>query len=264
MTAAAPVSDPPLIPAPARYGPIVANTAEPSVLQNLAGGEGPARIKHILNGGHVGGGLAIVEFVELPPGSSCGIHLHAEREEIYYICAGAAEMTVNGGKLTVTAGDLVTCPLGTVHGIGVPADAGEPMSFFVAEMKPGSAPPRAAVSRVAMPAELGSCAGWRGGGHLQDTQVATIDLTGYLTGNWRQFSLIEVPPGDTLGPARLQPGITEVLFVAGGCAEITVAGTTAQGGPGLTVATGLGAEVALRNTSPRSTLTVISTEVAAA
>jgi hypothetical protein len=52
------------------------------------------------------------------------------------------------------------------------------------------------------------------------------------------------------------------LFVLSGAAEVTAAGTSAKGGRGLTVGTSLGAEVTVRNTSPRSPLTVISTRVA--
>jgi len=262
MTGALPVAGAPEYPAPVTYGTIVANTREPSVISRLVGGSGTAEVKHVLNGMHVPAAVAIVEHVRLVPGASCGLHLHAEREEIYYILSGAAVMTVNGDKITVGPGDLITCPLGTVHGIGVPPEAAEPMSFFVVEALPGAGPPKMPPLRVSMPAELDGCAGYRGGGHAQETRVATVRLADYLTGPLRGFTLIEIPPGDVLGPARLPAGIAEILFVTAGQAKITAAGTTAEGGYGLTVAAPLGAEMTIANTSGESSLTVISTQAA--
>ena len=55
--------------------------------------------KQVINGMHLpGGGWGCVEVVDLEPGSSCGEHLHAAREEIYVITAGHAVMRVNGDE----------------------------------------------------------------------------------------------------------------------------------------------------------------------
>lgn len=265
MTAAGVTVGPqPRIPAAERYGVITGDITGLGTVRDLVGGKGAARWKQVINGMHLpGGGWGCVEYVELPPGASCGRHLHAEKEEIYYILAGTARMSVNSEELEVTAGDLVTCPLGTTHGIEAPASGGEPVRFFVVEAAPGLSGPVAPVVRVPMPAQLSACEGYRGGGHGQDTLVAVADLTLYLTGALQRFSLIEIPGGGELGPWQVPAGRAEVLFVAGGTAEVTAAGTRAQGGFGLTVGTSLAATVSIRNPDPANPLRVISTEAAA-
>jgi quercetin dioxygenase-like cupin family protein len=263
VTAGTVIGGPPRIPMPGSYGVITADLSGLGEVRNLVGGSGTALWKQLINGMHLPGPWGCVEYVELRPGASCGRHLHAAREEVYYILDGTARMSVNGDEVAVTPGDLITCPIGTIHGIGVPEDAGQGMSFLVIEMSPGGGPPKAPPYRIPVPASLDGCAGYRGGGRLQETLLAAIDLGELLTGPWGRFSLIEVPAGDALGPSRLPPGIAEVLFVADGAAEVTAAGVLASGGRGLTVGTPLGADVGIRNAAPDGPLTVISVQVAA-
>lgn len=262
MTSPLLIGDPPEIPGPASYGLITSGVGVPAVIRNLVGGEGTARWTMLIYGMHLPGPWGTVEYVELGPGSSCGTHLHDRREEVYYILGGAAVMTVNGRKVDVAAGDLVTCPLGTVHGIGVPDGAAEGMRMLVIEVSPGpSAPPRQP-ARITVPPLLAPCGGYRGGGHGQETRAAVVDLARHLTGPWRKFSLIEIPVGDSLGPYRLPAGTAEVLFVQDGLGEITAAGTRFGASEGIAAGPGLDAEVLIRNISPRRPLLVLSAEVA--
>ncbi|MGH3190965.1 MAG: cupin domain-containing protein [Streptosporangiaceae bacterium] len=263
MTAGTPIGAAPRIPAAARYGVITTDISGLGEVRHLVGGTGAARWKQLVNGMHQPGGWGCVEYVELPPGASCGRHLHATREEIYYILSGTAVMSINGEETPVTAGEMITCPLGTIHGIGVPADAGQMMCFFVVEVLPAAAPPLCAPVVVAMPQQLQDCQGYRGGGHGQDIRAAVVDLTRYLTGPWRRFTLIEVPADDVLGPYQLAGGVTEVLFVVGGSAEIAAGDAAVKGGAGLCAATSLDAGVTVRNLDGGRPLLVISTEVAA-
>jgi mannose-6-phosphate isomerase-like protein (cupin superfamily) len=254
----------PRVPPPAAYGVITCDTEGMGTVRGLVGGSGQARWKQVINGMHLpGGGWGCVEVVELAPGSSCGEHLHAAREEIYVITAGQAVMRDNGDEIAVSEGDLITCPLGTVHGIGVPAGADQSMRMLVVEAAPGTSRPPGWPVRIPLPGCLGPCQGYRGGGEGQDTRVAVADLTRHLSGNWQRCSLIEIPPGESLGPYRLPPAVAEVLFIAAGSAQITAAGTRTEGGRGLTVGTSLGAEVTVCNLSPDRPLTVLSTEVIA-
>jgi mannose-6-phosphate isomerase-like protein (cupin superfamily) len=254
----------PRVPPPAAYGVITSDTAGMGTVRNLVGGQGEASWKQVINGMHLpGGGWGCVEVVDLSPGSSCGEHLHATREEIYVITAGQAIMRVNGDEIAVSEGDLITCPLGTVHGIGVPAGADQVTRLLVIEAAPGTSRPPASAVRISLPATLGPCQGYRGGGEGQETRVAVADLTRHLSGNWQRCSLIEIPPGENLGPYRLPVAVAEVLFVATGSAQITAAGVESAGGEGLTVGTSLGAEILVRNLSPDRPLTVLSTEVRA-
>lgn len=260
---AVPVGPAPGIPAPAAYGVISCDLAGLGTVRGLVGGDGQAKWKQVINGMHLPGGWGCVEYVQLPPGSSCGRHLHATREEIYVILDGAAVMTINGDETPVNAGDLITAPLGTIHGIGVPPDAGQAMSMLVVEALPGSGRPPGQPVRIPLRGRLGWCQGWRGGSGLDETRVAVADLGPLLTGGLRRCTLIEIAPMDELGEYQLPPGTAEVLFVASGEAEITAGDAKVTGHAGLTVGTSLEARVKIRNLSTCGPLTVISTEAAA-
>jgi len=81
-------------------------------------------------GSHNGGGLtsAYSFFTKAPdlklifrkrvlrPGSSIGYHLQKE-DEIYYIAEGHGELTMNGEKIAVRAGDAILTRGGNSHGL---------------------------------------------------------------------------------------------------------------------------------------------------
>jgi mannose-6-phosphate isomerase-like protein (cupin superfamily) len=52
----------------------------------------------------------------LHPGAAIGYHLQKE-EEIYYISSGSGEMTMNGEKFMVRAGDAILTLAGSSHGL---------------------------------------------------------------------------------------------------------------------------------------------------
>jgi mannose-6-phosphate isomerase-like protein (cupin superfamily) len=249
------------IPPADSYGVITNDTGGLGEIRNLVGGTGTARWKQLINGMHLAGAWGPVEYVELPPGASCGDHLHAEREEIYYIVDGSAVMHVNGQDVEVAAGDLITCPLGTVHGIGVPGEADQPMHFFVVELFPHQGPPRAAV-RIGVRDQLQPAPGYRGYTG-DDVRVARVDLTRYFTGPWRSFTEIEVPADTAVSPYQAEPGTVEVLFVTEGEAELTAGSQVLKGGHGLCLGSSLGSSLTVRNPSSSRVLRLISTQVAA-
>lgn len=251
------------------YGPIISRAeGNLSEVHRLVGGTGTALWVHLLNGMHIAGPWGCVEFVTLPPGSSCGLHRHDEREAFYYVVSGTAAMTINGREVPVAAGDLVTCPIGTVHGIAVPAGAGEQASFLVVEAYPGG---RAAQGRQRRWAripmrDLEPTEGFWDSGHGGDVSVAQVNLgqPEYdLTGGLSRVTVIEIPEGETLGPYRYPAGISPVLFTVSGDAEITAGDAAAKGGAGLCVAAGLGGEVTVRNLSESRALVLLSTEMKA-
>lgn len=61
--------------------------------------------------------LSFVDYVEIPPGSSIGIHTHDENEEIYFIVEGSGTMHTNGEDFAVSGGDLVLNRRGWTHGL---------------------------------------------------------------------------------------------------------------------------------------------------
>jgi mannose-6-phosphate isomerase-like protein (cupin superfamily) len=253
------------IPAAVSYGSIINSGDSFGLVESLVGGTGSCWWTQLVNGMHAAWGLRCVEHVKIPPGASCGTHLHDKAEEIYYILDGTAVMTVNDHEFEVAAGQLITCPLGTTHGIGVPAGAPEPMSFLVVEVFPGSAPPLAQPERYRVRDHLRASEGYRGY-QSDDLQLAHVDLARCFTGPWLGFTEIVIPPHDALpphdrlGPYTLPGRGAEVLFVADGEAEISAGTQVLKGGRGACLAAALGAPVTVRNLSPRQDLRVLSVQ----
>lgn len=81
-------------------------------------------------GPHDGGGYTTVApfFANVPdfklafrkrilhPGSTIGYHLQ-KIDEVYYILSGTGEMTMNGNKFSVSAGDAILTRPGSSHGL---------------------------------------------------------------------------------------------------------------------------------------------------
>jgi len=247
------------IPPITEYGVIFNDASGLGEVDHLVGGSGSARWKTIINGMHLPGPWNVVEYVVIPPGASCGQHQHTATEEIYFILAGSAEMHINGTPVEVRAGDLITCPIGTVHGIA--NHGAEDMRFFVVEVFPGHGAPPAA-EHISVHDQLRYVAGYRRNDG-DDLRVAQVNLTTHFTGPWRVFSEIEIPPGEAIGPYHPPRGMAEVLFVVDGEAEVTAASQVRKGGPGLCVGAALGASLTIRNCSDAKPLRLISTEVRA-
>ncbi len=247
------------IPPITEYGVIVNDASGLGEVDHLVGGSGTCRWKTIINGMHLPGAWNVVEYVVIPPGASCGQHQHRQTEEIYYILTGTAQMHIDGSPVQVHAGDLITCPIGTTHGI---ANHGEQdMRFFVVEVFPGQGGSPGA-ERIAVHQRLRYVAGYR---HYDgdDLRVAQVNLTRRFTGPWRAFSEIEIPPDEAIGPYHPPRGVAEVLFVVEGEAEVTAGPTVRKGGHGLCVGAALGSTLTVRNPSDCQPLRLISTEVRA-
>ena len=53
----------------------------------------------------------------LSPGQSTARHFHPRAEEIYFVLAGRAQMTIEGETRTLETGDAIAIPAGTRHQI---------------------------------------------------------------------------------------------------------------------------------------------------
>ncbi len=238
-----------------RYGPITNTIEGLGITRQLVGGEGACRWKMLMYGMHLGLPWNTVEYVVIPPGASCGEHLHARTEEIYYILEGSATMYINGDSLQVTAGDLITTPIGVRHGIA--NQTAQDMVLFVVEVFPGSRAGQEP-TRIALPQRLQKTAAFRGADGR--TPVAAINVAEWLTGAWREFTLAEIPPAGTLGPYRCDEGV-EVLFVVDGQADAAFGDESISGTAGLCVAVPVGMPRSISNTASELPLALICTEV---
>lgn len=70
----------------------------------------------------------------VPPGASTTPHYHAKIEEIYYILAGTANLTIGMETQPVGPGDAIAIPPGQVHAI---SNTGNEMLTFLCCCAPG-------------------------------------------------------------------------------------------------------------------------------
>jgi quercetin dioxygenase-like cupin family protein len=55
--------------------------------------------------------------ITLKPGCSIGYHVHEADSELFYLMKGEVLYNDNGVECTLTAGDVMICPVGTGHAI---------------------------------------------------------------------------------------------------------------------------------------------------
>lgn len=250
------------VPPAGEYGDVITPISGLAEVHCMAGGKGVTEWMQLFSPFHLPGGWdGPIEYVVLNPGASCGAHLHDRREGIYYILSGSAAMRVNGQDVPVTAGDVVTCPIGTRRWIGTPETAEEPMAFLVVEMHPRGAGLPQEPQRIRMGDRVTDALGWweyPG----DDLDVATVDLRRLLTGPWATFAQAEIPADTAIGPHRPPPGTAQLVLPVTGEVEITIGHEQVKCGPGLPrLAIGAVSPVTVRNTSTSQPLKLITLSV---
>ncbi|NLL62875.1 MAG: cupin domain-containing protein [Ruminococcaceae bacterium] len=80
-------------------------------IENFVGGEG-----HVLAKRYIDNAGKIMKLT-LPIGSSVGLHVHADNQEIAYIISGTGTHLYNGKKEEIVPGVAVYCPKGQEHSI---------------------------------------------------------------------------------------------------------------------------------------------------
>lgn len=94
-----------------------ADSLHPQKKDNVCGGKGSIYVTRLLQPEeiyHAGRG---VSKVVIPPGGSCGEHLHTADCEAYYILKGKALVLDNGWSHELHCGDLIYCGVGGTHAI---------------------------------------------------------------------------------------------------------------------------------------------------
>ncbi|HEX8125467.1 MAG TPA: cupin domain-containing protein [Allosphingosinicella sp.] len=199
-----------------KYGIVVNDTTGLGSTSAQIGGAGTALWKMLMNGTHLVGPYNCVEYVVLPPDSSVGIHTHQRTEEIYYIISGSPVMSINGEERGCRAGDLITAPIGTRHGI---RNAGpDDVEFFVVEVFPGAGP-SGAVLHV----------------NLEDRDAERrVPLSEVLSGGWKFVECLEIDAGRDVDLGSTED--SEILFILDGSAEISVHDSSFDAGRGFALA----------------------------
>jgi mannose-6-phosphate isomerase-like protein (cupin superfamily) len=103
------------------------------VLVGSQGGEvvmdGQIRIRVLEDGTHTGHRIGITENVLGPAVTGPAQHIHREHVEAFYVLSGTVRFTSGTEHADVTAGGLLTVPIGVPHGFANP-DADEPATFL--------------------------------------------------------------------------------------------------------------------------------------
>ena len=86
-------------------------------VENMAGGQGHALIKRLLDEKQLNGKCRLYAEVTLEPGCSLGYHEHHNESETYYILSGKGIYSDNGTLRMVSAGDVTFTPDGQGHGL---------------------------------------------------------------------------------------------------------------------------------------------------
>jgi mannose-6-phosphate isomerase-like protein (cupin superfamily) len=112
---------------------IIRNFLEaPSQLQSIHDGQGRGKNSRVFDNADFDTPLKFINYVELEPESSVGLHRHGDNEEVYVVLSGNGIMTVNGERQAVKTGDLILNKPGSEHGLE--NTAGEPLRFLAFEV----------------------------------------------------------------------------------------------------------------------------------
>jgi mannose-6-phosphate isomerase-like protein (cupin superfamily) len=104
------------------------------IVHNDHGGVGSLRAYRAFDRTRHTSGIAFIDLVVLPSGSSIGLHQHGDDQETYVILSGSGVMTLDGSEHRVGPGDLIrNAPYGR-HGLV--NDGTEDLHLLVFEIAP--------------------------------------------------------------------------------------------------------------------------------
>lgn len=94
-----------------------ADEMELELRENMRGGNGTVRIKHIFKSDELKGKARMMAEITLPEGGSIGFHKHDQEEEIFYFISGQGKVDDQGTIKEVKAGDAVLTGGGNGHAV---------------------------------------------------------------------------------------------------------------------------------------------------
>lgn len=103
-------------------------------VHNDHGGIGSLRVYRAYDRTRHTSGVAFIDLVVLPPGSSIGLHQHGDDHETYVVLRGSGVMTANDAQSRVGPGDLIRNPRYGRHGLH--NDGTEDLHLLVFEVAP--------------------------------------------------------------------------------------------------------------------------------
>ena len=89
----------------------------PGKIQAIHAGKGQGKNARVFDATDFDTPLKFINYVEIEPGSSIGVHRHGENEEVYVVLSGSGVMTVNDERQAVKTGDIILNKPGWQHGL---------------------------------------------------------------------------------------------------------------------------------------------------
>lgn len=86
-------------------------------LENSHDGTGFIKKKRAYNSTDFSTNIDFIDYIEVPPGTSIGIHQHEDNEEIYFIIEGTGTMFGAEGTSSIKGGDVIVNPINGIHGL---------------------------------------------------------------------------------------------------------------------------------------------------
>lgn len=93
------------------------NQFDVEVLKNACGGAGAVTKTTLVSAKESIPHIMMINNINIPAGSTVGVHQHNSETETYYIIKGKGEYNDNGSVTDVKAGDVLICYRGDSHGI---------------------------------------------------------------------------------------------------------------------------------------------------
>ena len=85
--------------------------------EKMRGGNGTVEITNFSTPEELNNKGRLFANITLKPGCSIGYHVHEADSELFYLMKGQVLYNDNGTECTLTAGDVMICPVGTGHSI---------------------------------------------------------------------------------------------------------------------------------------------------
>jgi mannose-6-phosphate isomerase-like protein (cupin superfamily) len=86
-------------------------------VQAIHEGKGVGKNARVFDAADFDTPLKFINYLEMEPGSSIGVHRHGANEEVYVVLAGYGVMTVNDERQAVKPGDIILNKPGWQHGL---------------------------------------------------------------------------------------------------------------------------------------------------
>ena len=85
--------------------------------EHMRGGNGTVELTSFATPDELNSKGRLFANITLKPGCSIGYHVHEADSELFYLMKGEVVYNDNGVECTLSAGDVMICPVGTGHAI---------------------------------------------------------------------------------------------------------------------------------------------------